>query len=433
MMKTLLKYLIVSILLISSVGCVLAQEKEIKLTAEAPDEVIIGNRFRLTFKLSNAEGGEITFPDYIEGFKILEGPDKGMSESTAMINGKTISYSSVTFVYNVVPIQEGNYTLPRATVSYNGKTYKSEAPVIKVISSGQRPVSFDVQAPEIVRQGERFRVNFVLKNEDADSIKFPDNLKDVTVVYGPAVSTSQSTNVIKGIRETTTARSFSYIMIAEKAGKVKLPSASVTAGGKTYKTKPVTIEVEGSGRDLPGRREANKKRNQKNKIEIKDEDSFIRSIVTEVEIQGEKAFEVTFRLYTTVNVQQVEKTNYPAFSQFDIIRSWTPSTRMRAEKYEGRNYYTADIRKFLLVPKRAGTVKVDGGQVDVLFRVKTGEVERSFFGPVKKYEEVRKTLTIEPFEIEVGLVGDYQLAENNSGLSFPRFGSFSINDGIYLK
>ncbi|MGL5683835.1 MAG: BatD family protein [Marinifilaceae bacterium] len=103
---------------------------EVVFRASAPNVVEVGERFRLTYTL-NRSGQDIQLPQ-IPGFSVM-GPSTSQSSSVEIINGKMSKSVSNTFTYVLVAQEEGNFTLPAATVRADGKMYKSNALSIQVI------------------------------------------------------------------------------------------------------------------------------------------------------------------------------------------------------------------------------------------------------------------------------------------------------------
>lgn len=281
----------------------------------------------------------------------------------------------------------------------------------------EKDIKFEAKAPEKAYAGEQFRLVYTLINADVSEINFPENIKGFDIIYGPSRSSSQSTQIIGGKKTSTSSVSFMYILSASKAGKYKLPEVTVEVNGKKYKTGQPQIEIISSGNKNENDRTGNSRRKQDNKqskkkYEIKDKDAFIKTIVEEEEIDGEKVFEVSLRLYLGENtdisgISSISAFKEPDFSKFRILNSWTPDRRMAKIKDDGKIYYAADIRKYLLLPKQSGKIDIDGGHFDLILSIKTGEVEQTFFGPVEKEVEIKKTIEIQPFTIDAGLVGDW--------------------------
>jgi len=259
-------------------------------------------------------------------------------------------------------------------------------------------VTFKAEAPAEVIQGDSFTISYILSGEEAEDIDLPEQIKGFEILRGPTAS-------INYIRERTgrsyfESVSYDYIVKAYDAGTFTIPSATAKVGGKRYKTNTLKVKV------------ISQKALQEKKLkEIENADIFVKPIVNEREIEGEKVFEVSFRIYTQVDVEGISDSNYPNFNDFDVLRAWTPSgRRMAKERYNGKDYYTADLRKYLLLPKRSGKITIDKGSIEVVFEFETGRVRESFFGPVPEKMEIKKTLEIESFTIDAGLVGDWKAA-----------------------
>ena len=97
--------------------------------------------------------------------------------------------------------------------------------------------SFKAIAPRNVVEGRNFSITFRLTNGEANAPKAPQ-LPGCTLIYGPSVSTMQSTEIINGHMSSTSSIDYSYTYSADKAGTVKVPALSVNVGGKTLSSNP---------------------------------------------------------------------------------------------------------------------------------------------------------------------------------------------------
>ncbi len=114
---------------------------DIRITAEvSPSTVGIGEAFRLEYKVNSLEAGQIR-PGAFDGFKVLNGPAVSSYTSYQITNGQARSESSKTYTYILSATQEGTFTLPAATVTVDGRTYKSNTVRIKVVKDSGRSVS----------------------------------------------------------------------------------------------------------------------------------------------------------------------------------------------------------------------------------------------------------------------------------------------------
>lgn len=125
------RYLLLLILL-SSVYTVFAQN-EVSFKASAPNAVVKGEQFRLTYILRNGSGSNPQFPNEIKGFDILYGPSVSQSQSTQIINGKRTTESSESYTFILIANEEGTFNVPSASIKVDGKSYTTSALSIKVL------------------------------------------------------------------------------------------------------------------------------------------------------------------------------------------------------------------------------------------------------------------------------------------------------------
>lgn len=128
------KIILLFIGIITTIG-VMADEK-ISFTADAPEVVVSGDQFRLTFTINSQKIRDFRAPN-IQDFEVLMGPSRSQQSSTQIINGQVTSTSSITFTYILMANKEGTYTIPGATVMVNGNTHTSNSVKIKVLPPDQ--------------------------------------------------------------------------------------------------------------------------------------------------------------------------------------------------------------------------------------------------------------------------------------------------------
>lgn len=110
-----------------------AAQAQVTFRASAPNTVATGEQFRLTFSL-NKEGKDLKLPPEISNFEVLYGPAVSESHSTQIINGRVSSENSYAYTYILMPKKTGTFTIGSASVSVDGKTYKSNPLNIKVVA-----------------------------------------------------------------------------------------------------------------------------------------------------------------------------------------------------------------------------------------------------------------------------------------------------------
>lgn len=107
------------------------------LTADAPDVVVSGDQFRLTFTVNTQKVKDFRAPSITKGFDVLMGPSRSQQSSTQIINGKVSSSSSITYTYILMAVDAGTYTIPAASIEANGEKIFSNAVTIKVLPPDQ--------------------------------------------------------------------------------------------------------------------------------------------------------------------------------------------------------------------------------------------------------------------------------------------------------
>ena len=130
-----MRKVILFFLLISTVIGAWADNK-ITFTANAPEVVVSGDQFRLSYTITSQKVRDFRAPS-IQGFEVLMGPSRSTQSSTQIINGNVTSTSSITFTYILMAGKEGTYKIPGATIVADGDNYTSNSVEIKVLPPDQ--------------------------------------------------------------------------------------------------------------------------------------------------------------------------------------------------------------------------------------------------------------------------------------------------------
>lgn len=104
---------------------------EVVFKASAPNAVVMGEQFRLTFTV-NAEGKDLRVQE-MPDFDVLMGPSQSTSYSSSWVNGQSTSETSVTYTYILMPKREGTFNIAPATIQVKGAHYTSNGLAIKVL------------------------------------------------------------------------------------------------------------------------------------------------------------------------------------------------------------------------------------------------------------------------------------------------------------
>ncbi len=268
-------------------------------------------------------------------------------------------------------------------------------------------VTFKATAPATVVQGEQFRLSFVL-NEEGKDLRLPD-MPDFEVLFGPSTSTSFSQRTVNGKTTSERSVSYTYILMTNKTGTFTIAPATIQVGGSEYKSNSLTVEVlppdEASTRDSSpdaGEGRRGEERSSAGSPTVSAKDAFIRAIVSKGSPYEQEGFTVTFRLYTTLNIVNFGKIRFPEFEGFMVEEIELPmNQQLQMERYEGRNYYTADLRKTLLFPQRSGQITIPSGSIEMVFSVPSGRRVSTFFGTQEVMVDVKKNMVTNPVAINV--------------------------------
>ena len=267
------------------------------------------------------------------------------------------------------------------------------------VTSLNAQVSFKASAPATVVEGEQFRLSYVL-NEEGRDLRLPD-ITGFDILFGPSTSTSFSQRTVNGKTSSERSVTYTYIMMPKKTGTYTIPPASITVNGSNYQSNSIQIEV------LPPDQSSSQKapdtgQSSSRSATISESDAFIRAILSKNSPYEQEGFTVTFRLYTTLNVVNFGRIQFPEFEGFMVEEVDLPMNKqLQMERYEGRNYYTADLRRTLLFPQRSGQITIPSGNIEMVFSVPSGKNVSTFFGSQEVMVDVKKNMVTNPLTINV--------------------------------
>lgn len=292
-------------------------------------------------------------------------------------------------------------------------------------------VKFTASAPSAVAKGDQFRLVYTLRGGDGENINVPSSIKGFDILYGPAMSSSSSTQIINGNVTTDSSESYIYTLTANAEGTFTIPAATITVKGKSYTSNSVQVKVLPPDKNAQAQQSAGGGGGQTSAAtstaqNINSSDAFIRAIVSKSKVSEQESFVVTFRFYTTLEVRDIGKIEFPEFDGFMVEEQPLPPTRqMTFEHYNGRNYYAVDLRRTLLFPQRSGKITIPSGKIEMVFNVRSGKTVQTFFGPQYVMTDVKKTMTTSPLTIDVSPLPEGKPADFSNGV-----GTFSMNASI---
>lgn len=256
---------------------------------------------------------------------------------------------------------------------------------------------FKVSCPSEVAVGQRFQVSFSLETtEKVSDFKVPV-FRNANIVFGPSQGQSSSYSNVNGKITRSHTISFTYYLVAPAEGSVVIPSASVSAGGKTYHSEQRTIKVV---KDLPqnnpqiptGTSRRNTSASSQSTTQTIDESNlFLRAIPSRTKMMKGEEVIVSYRLYTNVGVAECRITRLPAYKGF-----WTEdlpsSDHLGTEVVNGKQYDVFELHRIAAYPQTDGSLTIDPMEIEVnvLTVSRSNSFFDSFFGG--GYQKVPKKL-----------------------------------------
>jgi len=290
-------------------------------------------------------------------------------------------------------------------------------------------ISFTANAPKAVEVGEQFRLQFTL-NAKGSNFSEPD-FADFQVLSGPNTSSSSSIQWINGKMSQSTSNSYTFILLATKEGKFTIPAASVKAGGKTYQSEPITIEVVG-GSSTAGGNQQQQSSNQSGgqtatvNSDLSADDLFVAVTVDRKSLYQGQYLVATIKLYTKKDVAGFEDVKFPPFTGFWSSDLEAPQqVTLQRENVNGQIYTTGLLKKVLLMPQRSGELIIDPMEITILTRtrVRSNNPFDDFFGG--SYRTVQNKLLSKPVKINVEALPAGKPSDFSGGV-----GNFTLNASV---
>ena len=260
-------------------------------------------------------------------------------------------------------------------------------------------VSFTASAPEAVPNGQTFQLVYSI-NATAKELRIPE-ISDFEIVAGPFQSKNSSTQIINGSITHSTSLRFTYTLLPKKEGTFTIPAATIMVDKQKYSSNTLTIKV------LPADEEVAPSNNSSNTAPktqaVTNDNLFIRTIVSHKNVYEQEYILVTYKIYTRVDLVNIDKVKFPDFKDFLMQEIELPKDKQFAlENYNGKNYNTITLRQVLLYPQRSGTLEIEKMTCDAIVRVRNNRPSRSIFDDFfDTYQEIVKPIASNTEKIEV--------------------------------
>lgn len=101
-----------------------------------------------------------------------------------------------------------------------------------------------------LRAGQVLQLTYVLANSQFETVSYPEFNDSIEVINGPKPHKGSSYSISNGVEHNSYETGFYYLVRFRQDGETRIPSASVTAGGKTYTTSEYYVFVHPAEMDL---------------------------------------------------------------------------------------------------------------------------------------------------------------------------------------
>lgn len=275
------------------------------------------------------------------------------------------------------------------------------------IAAVAQQTSFSLVPPRNVVQGRNFALTFRLADGEGNPPAAPE-LKGCTLLYGPAMSTMQSTQIVNGRMSTSSSIDFSFTYRADTPGTVDVPEVSISSGGKTLRSRAASFQIlpsdqpQGQQSGQPGQRQPARVDDPSTQTpgSVSPSDLLVRVSFSKNSVYEQEPVVATIKVYTKYDISSFLTTTQPAFEGF-LCEELPVNLETSIEHYNGQNYHTAVLKRLLLYPQKAGKLSVNSGKYDVTI-VQYETVNMGFFRTQRPVEKEITTssnatsLTVKP-------------------------------------
>ena len=284
-------------------------------------------------------------------------------------------------------------------------------------------------SPNPVGVDEQVSLTITVVGGGAERPQIP-KIAGLKLVGGPSVSSQFQW--ING--QSSSSQSFTYVLLPEAEGTVKVPPIAVRAGGKTYHTGEISLKVV---KEATGQSQAPRRRSPFSVFDDMglDEDSPLRDrtprraeVLTVAELDKRSAFvgeqvTLTYKILTQLPITQVEVKEIPSLSGFWVEEIEVPKNPTAANRVvNGKQYAEYVIKKQALFPTKEGALQIPSATFGLVVRTSSG----GFFSLGTQASVFRKT---EAMTLKVAPLPDAGKPTTFSGA----VGNFKLESAIDKK
>ena len=265
------------------------------------------------------------------------------------------------------------------------------AALLSALLAGAQP-SMRVEVHNIVELNERFNLVFVVEGEHSPSDFQWEAGDDFSVVWGPQKGSSTSIQMINGKTTRSSQTSYTYILQARNTGTFTIQPAVAKVKGTEVRSKAVSIQVvdgggsSGNAQATQGAQQQGSRQGSSQSASTADADIFMRLSLSRNSVVVGEPVTATLKIYQRANLVGFENARFPSFKGFWSQEVDTPTNiDFQREQVNGTMYNAAVLRRWVLIPQKAGDQSIEPAEIVCLVNVQrprssSGSIFDDFFG-----------------------------------------------------
>ncbi|MCH5179117.1 MAG: BatD family protein [Prevotellaceae bacterium] len=228
-------------------------------------------------------------------------------------------------------------------------------------------ISITAKAPATVGVGDQFRLQYVVNTANVGTQPQLGNITDFDIVYGPAVSTSHSVQIVNGNKSENSSTTYTFTLIARKEGTFQMPAVTLNIGGQNYTSNRPTVLVakagsatasqqSGSGRAYP--QPQPQQRAGGGSYRISPGDLYIEVSADKKEVYEQEPLLLSYQVYTTQALEQLQG-KMPDLKGFVAKQIPLPRDKqLTIVNHNGRAVQTTLWSQYVMFPQQSGKLTI---------------------------------------------------------------------------
>jgi hypothetical protein len=266
-----------------------------------------------------------------------------------------------------------------------------------------------VEGPTAVYTGEQFQLRYVVNTTDVKGFRMGNVPDAFEVLMGPSTSTQQSFSMINGKTSHTSSVTYTYILMAKKAGTFVIPSAHAQVAGSNVASQAIKINVTNNPRPNPNaqgqpqQQQRSPARVNRAGTRITGNDLFIRASANKSHVYEQEPILLTYKVYTQVELTQL-RGEMPDLKGFHTQEIPLPQQkRFHVENVNGKPYNCVTWSQYVMFPQMSGKLEIPSITFKGIVLQEDPNVDpfEAFFNGGSGYVEVSKDIVAPSISIKV--------------------------------